>query len=733
MALATVRLGYKDAAWFAANPTLVLEEGQHVYLLQTGQFKLGDGTTQLSSLSFLGGSGFSAFTYTTKDITGLTDIDLSGLSGTIQVILTSSNSTETIESFTNIDNVDRIYLCPQSGLTVTVNDKSVSGQNIRLFSTPLTLIGDDDSFISLYKKNVLFYQEAFIDQYVSLPVSAGYLTKYTQILSDSGYTWRDGGRLIPISGSLLHFNGWNPGAFVGNDSTTEVIQTANGSSFSVASFSPTSWGARHAFGLAKLPNGKWLIIGGDHNDLVGGKEIWQFDPTNLSSPYSLINSDWGIGGLLVFEVQIDQTTGDIFIFGGQELLDPPYNVNLNVYRSTNGGTSFSVFGTLPAGAYSAACSAQDANYIYLLGGANYDEPPFNFNDKILRINKSTGSVSQLGVLSNDMLSNYPTLVTLTGGKYMYIKGVDTTNANDTGVWITDDFITWYDQSKPYVYRQQIPSASHARPAVEYNGEVYGNFGNFVNDSWKIEVMNAPTFTLSPYLVQWYTGISSANRPVAEPTAENALMNIIGPYCDFAAVSTLSNTEQRLMPLMTTSGLAMTNMGATIGFDGYTPGSGGYIIDNFNPATNNLYTATDNIMELVYITAQPGTGVAFGALTTINNGSYLWPNDSGTMYASLNSQNESNTTTASTTGLKGIRRTNGTQIDFIDGTTITTKSQLSTGVASFSRHILGFNYNNGTNAQNPTGMKIAGRFTIKGDADFTTIYNAITSYFASKGL
>ena len=186
MALATVRLGYKDAAWFAANPTLVLEEGQHVYLLQTGQFKLGDGTTQLSSLSFLGGSGFSAFTYTTKDITGLTDIDLSGLSGTIQVILTSSNSTETIESFTNIDNVDRIYLCPQSGLTVTVNDKSVSGQNIRLFSTPLTLIGDDDSFISLYKKNVLFYQEAFIDQYVSLLVSAGYLTKYTQILSDIG-------------------------------------------------------------------------------------------------------------------------------------------------------------------------------------------------------------------------------------------------------------------------------------------------------------------------------------------------------------------------------------------------------------------------------------------------------------------------------------------------------------------------------------------------------------------
>ena len=49
--------GYKDAAWFAANPTLVLLIGQKVNLEQTGTYKLGDGTTQLSALSFLGGSG----------------------------------------------------------------------------------------------------------------------------------------------------------------------------------------------------------------------------------------------------------------------------------------------------------------------------------------------------------------------------------------------------------------------------------------------------------------------------------------------------------------------------------------------------------------------------------------------------------------------------------------------------------------------------------------------------
>jgi len=51
--------GYKNAAWFAANPTLVLLEGQRVNLEQTGTYKLGDGVTALSALSFLGASSGS--------------------------------------------------------------------------------------------------------------------------------------------------------------------------------------------------------------------------------------------------------------------------------------------------------------------------------------------------------------------------------------------------------------------------------------------------------------------------------------------------------------------------------------------------------------------------------------------------------------------------------------------------------------------------------------------------
>lgn len=52
----SLQLGYKDTAWFTANATLVLLVGQIVYLEQTGTYKLGDGVTALSALSFLGNS-----------------------------------------------------------------------------------------------------------------------------------------------------------------------------------------------------------------------------------------------------------------------------------------------------------------------------------------------------------------------------------------------------------------------------------------------------------------------------------------------------------------------------------------------------------------------------------------------------------------------------------------------------------------------------------------------------
>lgn len=50
----SVELGYNNTAWFTANPTIILLVGQIVYLEQTGTYKLGDGVTALSALSWLG-------------------------------------------------------------------------------------------------------------------------------------------------------------------------------------------------------------------------------------------------------------------------------------------------------------------------------------------------------------------------------------------------------------------------------------------------------------------------------------------------------------------------------------------------------------------------------------------------------------------------------------------------------------------------------------------------------
>ena len=54
MANLDIQIGYKDSAWFTNNATLVLKVGQTVHLQQTGTYKIGDGTSQLQNLAFLG-------------------------------------------------------------------------------------------------------------------------------------------------------------------------------------------------------------------------------------------------------------------------------------------------------------------------------------------------------------------------------------------------------------------------------------------------------------------------------------------------------------------------------------------------------------------------------------------------------------------------------------------------------------------------------------------------------
>jgi hypothetical protein len=105
MANVDIRLGYKDSAWFTANATLILKAGQTVYLLQTGTYKIGDGTTQLSALSFLGGT--SSYTSVLKHnvkagqaINKGQAVYVSSADGTNMVISKASNVSEALSSKT---------------------------------------------------------------------------------------------------------------------------------------------------------------------------------------------------------------------------------------------------------------------------------------------------------------------------------------------------------------------------------------------------------------------------------------------------------------------------------------------------------------------------------------------------------------------------------------------------------------------------------------------------------
>jgi len=107
MANVDIQLGYKDSTWFTNNATLVLKVGQTVHLQQTGTYKIGDGTTQLSALLFLGSTGAATYTSTLKHIVkaGLSinkgqAVYVSSADGTNMIVSKASNVSESTSSKT---------------------------------------------------------------------------------------------------------------------------------------------------------------------------------------------------------------------------------------------------------------------------------------------------------------------------------------------------------------------------------------------------------------------------------------------------------------------------------------------------------------------------------------------------------------------------------------------------------------------------------------------------------
>jgi hypothetical protein len=131
MALVSVKQGHKDAAFFTANPDLILLDGQILWLKDnSGTFKKGDGVTALSALPFLGGGSAQSLAQTTAIGATTTDaITLKGLTDDLPKIIISPNDLGGGEiTLRNSDDESTIDIDGQNG-TISLNGVSVATVN----------------------------------------------------------------------------------------------------------------------------------------------------------------------------------------------------------------------------------------------------------------------------------------------------------------------------------------------------------------------------------------------------------------------------------------------------------------------------------------------------------------------------------------------------------------------------------------------------------------------------
>lgn len=101
--LVSVQLGYKSQNWFDDNPTFLLKQGERVDLDQTGLYKNGDGTTQLSDLEFLGYTEYKNMTLTPLLITSgepVGEQSLAGLDAAFDVWFNANPDKTIVKIFT---------------------------------------------------------------------------------------------------------------------------------------------------------------------------------------------------------------------------------------------------------------------------------------------------------------------------------------------------------------------------------------------------------------------------------------------------------------------------------------------------------------------------------------------------------------------------------------------------------------------------------------------------------
>ena len=139
MALANIKQAHKLIGYFTANPTLILLDGQIVWLKDnSGTFKKGDGTTQLSALPFLGGASSQTLAQTLALGNSVNGIAISSTTG---LSLNDIQDTFNSVSFDNAVDVGQLYI--QANTTSLSHTKKIdlSAPLIEVSQDPTTALG----------------------------------------------------------------------------------------------------------------------------------------------------------------------------------------------------------------------------------------------------------------------------------------------------------------------------------------------------------------------------------------------------------------------------------------------------------------------------------------------------------------------------------------------------------------------------------------------------------------
>lgn len=130
---AEIRFAPQLAAWFTANPTLVLADGELAYCsdgANAGKYKLGDNSTQLQNLTFYGGVSSSGLTVGTTTITSGTNTRiLYNNNGNLGEYLVTGTGTTAVlsNSPTFINSIYSPVIYGGTGISSTIQYRTTDG------------------------------------------------------------------------------------------------------------------------------------------------------------------------------------------------------------------------------------------------------------------------------------------------------------------------------------------------------------------------------------------------------------------------------------------------------------------------------------------------------------------------------------------------------------------------------------------------------------------------------